>query len=626
MGIRHHGKNCSQCLKLMPMNPPNSTKPSVFKSTMQYTLSLPQRGLTAWLSRLRVERKIAAGYIIVLTVAIAGSTLGFIWGEIHQQQAWQAQDQAHTEIELYRRLQTVVLQTRTHQQQLIALADDFPAFATEYEQILDYQATLTATWIELEAFDLQSVKRHANDEVHVHHLPHFLNTYQGVPPAYFEQLATLVAGFGPTPSPAEVAMMRVALMEFTNSPLTLHFDAISDELVELVNHARVEKAAIEARLEDLHQLRLYWLVGSVGLSILIAVIWTIFASQAIAQPLEEVTKVAKAVTEDGDFERQAVVKTADEVGTVAITLNQLIQYVKHLLAEQKAATAQQLLASEKMSSLGRMVAGVAHEINNPVNFIHGNLVHAHNYIDDLFQLLEAYERVLAHIPLDLQAEIQETAEELDQEFLKTDLPKLLQSMQVGADRTRQIVLSLRNFSRLDDVNPHGVDIHACLDSTLLILNNRIKKGVDVVKHYGKLPSIEGYSGSLYQVFMNILSNALDALEEQMERRPQITLTTERRGGDQVAIAITDNGHGIEPENLENIFKTFFTTKPEGVGTGLGLAISHQIVVEKHQGSLTCTSEVGKQTTFTVLLPIRLSSFAQSAGDTTETPVEALIRQ
>ncbi|WP_323253657.1 sensor histidine kinase [Spirulina sp. CCNP1310] len=609
------------------MNPPNSTKPSVFKSTMQYTLSLPQRGLTAWLSRLRVGRKIAAGYIIVLTVAIAGSTLGFIWGEIHQQQAWQAQDHAHTEIELYRQLQTVVLQTRTHQQQLIALADDFPAFATEYEQILDYQATLTATWIELEAFDVQSVKRHVNHEVHVHHLPHFLNTYQGVPPAYFEQLATLVAGFGPTPSPEEVAMMRVALMEFTNSPLTLHFDAISDQLVELVNHARVEKAAIEARLEDLHQLRLYWLVGSVGLSILIAVIWTIFASQAIAQPLEEVTKVAKAVTEDGDFERQAVVKTADEVGTVAIALNQLIDYVKHLLAEQKAATAQQLLASEKMSSLGRMVAGVAHEINNPVNFIHGNLVHAHNYIDDLFQLLEAYERVLAHIPADLQAELEETAEELDQEFLKTDLPKLLQSMQVGADRTRQIVLSLRNFSRLDDVNPHNVDIHACLDSTLLILNNRIKKGVDVVKNYGNIPGVEGYSGSLYQVFMNILSNALDALEGQTERRPQITLTTERRGGEQVAIAIQDNGHGITPENLENIFKTFFTTKPEGVGTGLGLAISYQIVVEKHQGSLTCTSKVGKQTTFTVLLPIHLSHLVNASPEApavAATPLGALV--
>ncbi|TVQ52634.1 MAG: sensor histidine kinase [Spirulina sp. DLM2.Bin59] len=598
---------------------------------MQYTLSLPQRGLTAWLSRLRVGRKIAAGYIIVLTVAIAGSSVGLIWGEIYQRRVWQAQEHAHGEVDLYRRLQTAVLQSRTEQQQLIALAADFPAFEREYKHLLAHQAELDAIWAELEAFHAQDKSKiYAEYELEGYHLARFLATYRDVPTAYFDQLADLVAGFGPTPSAVEVARMRTELMEFTNSPLALHVDGISEELVELVSHAREEKAVIEAQLRHWNQIRLYLLAGSISLSILIAVIWTIFASRAIAQPLQEVTKVARAVTEDGDFDRRAMVMTGDEVGTVAIALNQLIEYVKELLAEQKAATAQQLLASEKMSSLGRMVAGVAHEINNPVNFIHGNLVHAHNYVDDLFQLLEAYERVLAHIPPDLQAEIEATAEELDQEFLKTDLPKLLQSMQVGADRTRQIVLSLRNFSRLDDVNPHGVDIHACLDSTLLILNNRIKKGVEVIKYYGELPEIEGYSGSLYQVFMNLLSNALDALEGQTETPPQITLRTERWEGDQVAIAITDNGHGIKPENLENIFKTFFTTKPEGVGTGLGLAISHQIVVEKHQGSLTCASELGQQTTFTVLLPIRLSTLVKPAADgplpEAATPVEALSSQ
>ncbi len=595
---------------------------------MQYTLSLPQRGLTAWLSRLRVGRKIAAGYIIVLTVAIAGSTVGFIWGEIYQRRAWEAQEHAHEEVELYRRLQIAVLQASTHQRQLIALVEDPEVFVTEYEHLLERQGDLVATWEKLEAFETQSTDSHDGDRLHNHYLPDFLHTYQDVPQAYFDTLADLVASFGPTLAETEVEITREQLIAFTNSPLALHFDSISDELVELVDYARAEKAEVQATLKQLNQVRLYLLGGIMALSIVIAVIWTIFASRAIAQPLEEVTKVAKAVTEDGDFERRAVVKTADEVGTVAIALNQLIEYVKHLLDEQKAATSQQLLASEKMSSLGRMVAGVAHEINNPVNFIHGNLVHAHNYIDDLFQLLAAYERVLDHIPPDLQAEIEETAEDLDQEFLKTDLPKLLQSMQVGADRTRQIVLSLRNFSRLDDANPHPVDLHACLDSTLLILNNRIKKGVNVVKHYGDIPQVEGYSGSLYQVFMNLLSNALDALDGQTDPRPQITLMTERREGDQVAIAIQDNGHGIKPENLENIFKTFFTTKPEGVGTGLGLAISHQIVVEKHQGSLTCASEVGKQTTFTVVLPMRLLTLATSAADAplaaAETPVEALI--
>jgi two-component system NtrC family sensor kinase len=282
--------------------------------------------------------------------------------------------------------------------------------------------------------------------------------------------------------------------------------------------------------------------------------------------------------------------------------------LEKLLQEQKVAATQQLMQSEKMSSLGQMVAGVAHEINNPVNFIYGNLAPAIDSVNDLFTFIRTCE---AEMPKQSIA-VQTKAEAIDLDFLKEDLPKLLTSMQTGAERTRQIVLSLRNFSRLDEGEAHPVDLHECLDSTLLILNNRIKQGITVTRSYGNLPTIEGYSGSLYQVFMNLLSNACDALTEQPQAVQEITITTERLGRDRVAIRIADNGSGISPENQRKLFDPFFTTKPSGMGTGLGLSISRQIIVDKHCGQLTCASEISVGTEFSIILPLKQPQLQRSA--------------
>jgi signal transduction histidine kinase len=246
-----------------------------------------------------------------------------------------------------------------------------------------------------------------------------------------------------------------------------------------------------------------------------------------------------------------------------------------------------------------MMAGVAHEVNNPLNFIYGNLIHASDYIEKLLVLLEAY---TAEITQPSEA-IQEMQEEIDLEFLKEDLPKLLQSMKLGAERATQIVLSLKDFSRLDDATPHPVDLHACMDSTLLILNNRLKKEITVIRNYGNIPIVEGYAGLLYQVFMNLLSNAIDALEN-LRQEKLIAITIECRGQDTVMIKIADNGSGIPLEKQAQIFDTFFTTKPRGVGTGLGLAISREIIVEKHGGKITYQSEEGVGTEFAIALPIK----------------------
>jgi signal transduction histidine kinase len=207
--------------------------------------------------------------------------------------------------------------------------------------------------------------------------------------------------------------------------------------------------------------------------------------------------------------------------------------------------------------------------------------------------------------------VQAVAEEIDLEFLAEDIPKLFQSMTIGAERTKEIVRSLKDFVRVDENKSQLLDIPFCLDSTLLILNNRLKNKISVIKNYGEIPQITGYTGLLYQVFMNLLSNAIDAIEEKsaqnLEFSPAINITTERQENDWVLIKIIDNGSGIPPENQQKIFENFFTTKPRGVGTGLGLAITHEIVVKKHQGKITFHSDSNQGTEFTIFLPISHSS-------------------
>ncbi|MFL9453912.1 ATP-binding protein [Tolypothrix bouteillei VB521301_2] len=285
--------------------------------------------------------------------------------------------------------------------------------------------------------------------------------------------------------------------------------------------------------------------------------------------------------------------------------SQLQQYLDKL---QKAQA--QLVQTEKMSSLGQLVAGVAHEINNPVNFIYGNLNHANEYTRELLGLLALYQ---THYPSP-HPEIQEESEAIDLEFLMEDLPKLLSSMRIGADRIRKIVASLRTFSRMDESERKAVNIHDGIDSTLMILQHRLKAksehpAIEIIKDYGNLPLVECYAGELNQVFMNVLSNAIDALEDSLVNNsekittPTITIHTQQVNAHQVEIRISDNGIGMSEAVRQRLFDPFFTTKPVGKGTGMGLSISYQIVTEKHRGLLFCKSELGQGTEFTICIPI-----------------------
>jgi GAF domain-containing protein len=287
-------------------------------------------------------------------------------------------------------------------------------------------------------------------------------------------------------------------------------------------------------------------------------------------------------------------KTTEQSDQLALTLQELQR------------TQVQIIQSEKMAGLGQLVAGVAHEINNPINFIHGNLNHTEEYMQGLLDLLVLYQEQVISTP-----EIATAIAKVDLPFLIEDLPKMLKSMQIGTDRIREIVLSLRNFSRLDEAEFKSVDIHDGLESTLMILAHRFKEnpnfaGIEIERDYDNLPLVECYPGQLNQVFMNIIVNALDAIEEQPHRPEHqnlIRLWTEKVGSDRVAIHIMDNGGGIPDEVQTRLFDPFFTTKTVGKGTGLGLSISYQIITEKHSGKLICHTTPGDSTEFVIEIPI-----------------------
>jgi len=285
-------------------------------------------------------------------------------------------------------------------------------------------------------------------------------------------------------------------------------------------------------------------------------------------------------------------------------LSETNQQLNHTLKELQATQAQ-LVQSEKMSSLGQMMAGIAHEINNPITFISGNLTYISGYINELLSLMGLYQK---YYPKP-ENEIDEVAAEIDWEFIKNDIPESINSMQTGADRIRDIVLSLRNFSRLDESEMKRVNIHEGIDNTLLILQHRLvdsndsSRQIQVIKDYGDLPLLQCYPGQLNQVFFNLLNNAIDALTKKPGEEQAITIVTQMLDKEHAQIKIADNGPGMTEAVKARMFDPFFTTKPVGQGKGLGLSTSYQIVVEIHGGKLHCNSQLGVCTELLVTIPL-----------------------
>ncbi len=289
-------------------------------------------------------------------------------------------------------------------------------------------------------------------------------------------------------------------------------------------------------------------------------------------------------------------------------LNEKNQSLQQALSELQSTQAQ-LIQSEKMSSLGQMIAGIAHEINNPISFIHGNIAHINQYMQDLLDLINVYQQEDAHY----SNLVPEKAAEIDLDFIAEDLPKILNSMKAGSSRIKNIILGLRNFSRLDEAQMKAVDIHEGIDNTLMILAHRLQirsnfPEIKVIKNYAQLPNVTCFASQMNQVFMNILNNAIDALEDSLTQgkttdNPIIQISTQLIDANILRITIADNAYGMTATVQQKIFDPFFTTKPVGSGTGLGLSISYQVVVDQHKGRLTCNSASGHGTEFLIDIPL-----------------------
>ncbi|MEO0539670.1 MAG: ATP-binding protein [Cyanobacteria bacterium P01_A01_bin.105] len=437
--------------------------------------------------------------------------------------------------------------------------------------------------------------------------------------------------------------LSLALSSNQANQLSTDFEKQSENLIRLQQNIDRRYQQGRVRFQQAEQLRLFTILTSMVVSIGLAVALAAITSRTIAQPIEQLTKVARRVTQNSDFQLQATIDTQDEVALLAQALNQLVswagQYTTELeiaqhhleerveqrtqaLQKSEASLRQQtldlqqalndrqqaqlkLVQSEKMSSLGQMVAGIAHEINNPVSFIHGNLQHAITYTEDVLTLIEQYQ---VTYPEPGEA-IQILLDDIDLPFVKTDFPKLVASMGEGTARIRDIVKSLRTFSRLDEAAVKPVDLHEGLDSTLTILGHRLKAtetlpAIQIHREYGTLPLVECHAGQLNQVFMNILSNAVDALRTgRSSAPPAVTITTQHHAPSWVVIHIKDNGPGIPETAIKRLFDPFFTTKPVGQGTGMGLSISYQIMTQTHRGQLWCNSDPGQGAEFILKLPV-----------------------
>ena len=367
----------------------------------------------------------------------------------------------------------------------------------------------------------------------------------------------------------------------------------------------------------------------------ISVLATYLMANRISRPLNQLTDYAKQLA-TRDFSASVNIRSHDEIGLLARTMETMaadtqnfIDQLERALEELKQTQAQ-LIQSAKMSSLGQLVAGMAHEINNPVNFIAGNIRYTTRYAESLMGVLKLHN----HLSQPFHPQIAEKAEDVDLDFIMEDFPKVIASMQVGAERIGDIVKSLQSFSGLDQAEIKTVDLHDGIDSTLLVLSRRLKRtvtlsAIEVVKQYGDLPKVECYAGQMNQVFMNLIGNAIDALEDKRlathgggSDTPVITLQTQLKENT-VEIQISDNGCGISDEVKHRLFDPFFTTKAVGKGTGLGLSISYQIVVQRHEGQIYYHSEAGQGSTFIITIPTVKADVEPETEGTSQVPPQAI---
>ena len=602
---------------------------------------------------MNIRTKISLGYALALSVAVMGTTAGILMGDYYQKQAKKMENDALEEIILSNQLQNTLFQTITHKQQLMFVLDNPVLLQEESSEILEYTTKLTRLWSEFKSTEGNTKNAKVEElPIEVERARYIIQTYDRSLEVYLRQIKQILKQIEPYDlAPEKVEATQKVFFNFHNSPLIFTIHHLSEDLNDFIQLAYAEYEQAEHQGIAAQKFRVQVVTGSILLSVGLATLLAFYTSRAIAQPIQAVTVVAQKVTQEANFKRQVPVTTKDEIGVLAIAFNTLIQRVAEYTQQLEFArqtlekrveertfallhknqqllqaheelsqknqqllqtheelnqtlqnlrqTQAQLIQTEKMSSLGHLVAGIAHEINNPINFISNNIQYTSDYTQELLELVRLYQQEYPN-PTPI---ITDYIEAIDFDFLVEDLPKILSSMKMGSERICQIVLSLRSFYRLDGVEMKEANLHEGLDSTLLILNHQLKQGISIVKQYGDLPLVECYSGQLNQVFMNILQNAIDALQSQPDRpNKQIEIKTQKVQTNQISVRIQDNGSGMQSNLISQIFDPFFTTKPVGKGTGLGLSICYQII-QKHQGQIEVNSRLGEGTEFVITLPI-----------------------
>lgn len=623
---------------------------------------------TFGIKKMTIRKRIACGYAVVLGIAIAGTTAGLAIGNASYRQATAVRQAANEERKLIDELKTQILFHRPAKQ-IGPHLDNREAFQREMEAMLSRLTTLEETLQRynsthtkmdrlvggLDLFAAEAPQHeetehadHGEEHDHDHDedsastemshddLHRLLEEYEVTVSAFMaetKRLANYINALDSTPEDLNLARDR--LLQFERSLTFQNFIRLPERLTPFRTRIAERERIAEMHQQQAIALQNAIILGSAALSAMFAGLLAMWTSRSIARPLAQVTEVARRVTQEKNFDLQAPIKRQDEVGILAGSLNTLIGQVKHLLTqvEQKnthlsEALSQleqqqiQLVQSEKMSSLGQLVAGVAHEINNPINFIHGNISHVKDHVEEVMLVVDELRK---HHP-EAIADIEATYEDLELDFIQEDLGKILASMRVGTDRIRQIVLTLRNFSRLDEAEHKAVDLHEGLESSLMILAHRLKAksdrpAIEVIREYGELPMVECFPGQLNQVVINLLTNAIDAIEERhfntttdQENPPlAITLTTRPWKPGWVELVIQDTGIGMSEEVKQRLFDAFFTTKPEGIGTGIGMSISYKIITETHHGEITFESVPNQGTTFFVRIPIQQRTTPDSSN-------------
>ncbi|MDY7015576.1 MAG: ATP-binding protein [Cyanobacteriota bacterium] len=612
---------------------PSPTKRAILPPSFSQIFPFIPTRFKCWLRDLKIYQKMNLAYAIALGVATTGTVIGVLIGSYYERQAEIQIEDAIEESYLPRQLQNSLYHILIHWGRFENLLEQ-PDKAKEHYTLFQ-QSLSQANWewsVLQESYASPEVDE-SSEELEV--FAKLDRDYDGFIQEYRKQAETFFESFDDTNgSPEEIAEFRKSLREFDLSPLTLKLHEMSYEIEKIVEVTEEEQAEAKEGLKKAHQLKMQIISGNILLSGIVAILIIQYTSRTIARPIQELTDAVQRATQTSNFNLQVVAESKDEIGGLARSFNYLNRSVRHLLEQQQTTNKQlanqniqlqdlleqlrrsqlQVVQSEKMSSLGQLVAGVAHEINNPVSFIHGNLTYLREYTQNLLDCVQLYQQ---HYPNPVSPVAVQT-EEIELEFLQDDLPRLLKSMEMGTQRISKTVLSLRNFARMDETDLKPVDLHEGIDNTLMILQHRLKTQpkrpkIATIKVYGDLPLVECYAGQLNQVFMNILTNAIDAIEEsnaqrtyrEIQARPGcITIKTSAVDSGWVKIEIADNGTGM-PENVrQQIFDPFFTTKPVGKGTGMGMAIGYQIVTEKHGGQLDCYSTPREGTRFAIQIPIR----------------------